>query len=150
MNLPGLLTPAALLLSGPVRAQPAPISSCAATILPASATRGELDESTREALERFVDIESMKRDPRYTMAIYAPATRCRTGLCNAEATRRRGETIRRYMVGRGIAFYRIRLIGLDEGLPRFGRVPRGAALILVQSPDSPKPACATRHLRPRN
>jgi hypothetical protein len=147
VNILGLLI-AALLLPAHARAQPQ-ISSCAAMILPASASRGVLDESSREALERFVDIASMKRDPRYRMAIYAPETRCRTDLCAAGRTQRREATIRRFLVGRGIAADRIRLIGLDEGLPRFGRVPEGAALILVQSPESPKPSCATRQLRRR-
>jgi hypothetical protein len=144
----GLLIAAALLLPVQARAERAAISSCARMTLPASAARGRLDRSTRAGLELLVDFASMRRDPRYRMVIYAPETRCRTARCNTRQTRRRGEAVRNYVVGRGIDADRIRRIGLDEGVSRFGSVSAGTVLVTVQSPASPTAVCNTKQINP--
>jgi hypothetical protein len=144
VNVLGLLAAAASLL--PRDALPNTISSCVAMILPVSASRGEFDQLTLETFDRFVYASSVTRDPRKRMAIYAPETRCHTDRCNAEQTRQREEAIRAHMVKRGVHADRIRLIDLEQGFSRFGRVPERTALVIVEYPGAAPATCDTTRI----
>lgn len=134
-----------LLLAGTLSAA-APEATCTTFVAPASIAQLERDDYLRESVDRFIAASPRIANPRTPIAIYAPETRCHTAACNAEQTTRREEVIRELVLARGIDTYRISLVGLYEGVARFGDQPPGTVILIAGDPG--RPTCDAE-LRPK-
>ena len=123
-----------------------PEATCTTFVAPASMSQLEADDYLSESVDRFIAASPQIANPRTPIAIYAPETRCHTVTCNAEQTTRREEAIRELVLARGIDTYRISLVGLNEGVARFGDQPPGTVILIAGDPA--RPTCDAE-LRPK-